>query len=390
MSAPARAASPLALIFGTDDYAVKERARKVYDEWRAEAGGMDHEIIDASVSNSGEAIKALARLRESLQTLPFFGTSKVIWFKNCNFLGEERTADVQIVTESLADLASELKGFNWQNVRLLVSAGKIDKRKSFYKTLEKIATVENLAGWSVDDRDWADQAELWARRALGERKKTIDREALGELVERAGGEAASLTNEIEKLALYVGKKTAISREDVEAVVTRSKQARAFALGDALGDRDLPRALRCLDDELWEIKAKTDNKKSEIGLLYGLVAKVRAMILLKEMTQAGWIKEARDLPRFKAQLQKVPTEALPEDKRYNPLSINAYVLFKALPQSRRYSQEELVKAMQLLLECNQKLISSSLDASIALQRLFVQIIGRPTSPFQLAPMAESRR
>ena len=35
----------------------------------------------------------------------------------------------QHVTESLAELAEELKGFAWQNVRLLISAGKVDKRK---------------------------------------------------------------------------------------------------------------------------------------------------------------------------------------------------------------------------------------------------------------------
>ena len=36
------------------------------------------EIIDASVNNSGEALKALARLREALQTLLLFGGGKVI------------------------------------------------------------------------------------------------------------------------------------------------------------------------------------------------------------------------------------------------------------------------------------------------------------------------
>ena len=67
----------------------------------------------------------------------------------------------------------------------------------------------------------------------------------------------------------------------------SKDAKAFALGDALGDRDLPRALRRLDEELWELQF--DKDKSEIGLLYGLISKVRAMILLKEMLREGWIK-----------------------------------------------------------------------------------------------------
>ena len=53
-------------------------------------------------SNSAEALKALARLARGLQTLPFFGSAKVVWLQNCNFLGDERNASTQAVTESLA------------------------------------------------------------------------------------------------------------------------------------------------------------------------------------------------------------------------------------------------------------------------------------------------
>src|SRR5215216_2810323 len=150
MAAVAKSASPVALVFGEDDFAVKQRARQIYQQWTEELGGMDHEIIDAAVGNSGEALKALAKLREALQTLPFFGSGKVIWLQNCNFLGDERAASAQAVTETLAELAQELKEFAWQNVRLLISAGKVDKRKVFYKALDKVGIVETLAGWSAD------------------------------------------------------------------------------------------------------------------------------------------------------------------------------------------------------------------------------------------------
>src|SRR6185369_5676180 len=234
----------------------------------------------AGVANSGEALKVIGRLREALQTLPFFGSGKVVWLQNCNFLGDERSASSQAVTESLAELATELKEFTWNNVRLLISAGKVDKRKVFYKSLDKLGVVETFAGWSVDDRDWADQAETWARKAIRARQKEISDEALAELISRVGPNARQLDNEVEKLSLYVGSRKEIGMEDVAAICARNKMARAFALGDALGDRDLPRLLKRLDEELWEVKF--DSQKSEIGLLYGLIAKVRAMLLLKEM------------------------------------------------------------------------------------------------------------
>jgi DNA polymerase-3 subunit delta len=365
--------APVVLVCGDDEFAVKQRAKQVYLEWTAELGGMDHEVIDASVANSGEALRALAKLREGLQTLPFFGNAKVIWLRNCNFLADERAATNQ-VTQNLADLAEELKEFDWRNVRLLISAIKVDKRKVFYKALDKLGTVESYAGWSVDDRDWLEQASNWALRALRTRRKEIAEEALAELLNRVGPNVRQLDTEIEKLTLYVGERPAIEFEDVATICIRNKSARAFALGDALGDRDLPRLLRRLDEELWEVRL--DPQRSEIGVLYGLIAKVRAMLLLKEMLREGWVKAEIDYSRFKAQLQRVPEEQLPSDRRFNPRAINPYVLYKALPQAKRYSQEELVRAMELLLLCNERLVSSTLDESLVLQQTLVQIVSKP--------------
>jgi DNA polymerase-3 subunit delta len=369
--AAAKTSPPLALICGDDEFAVKQRAKQLYQQWSEELGGMDHEIIEATVSNSGEALTALGRLREALQTLPFFGSGKVIWLRDCNFLGDERAASASAVTETLNELAGELKDFKWSGVRLLISAGKVDKRKTFYKTLDKIGMVETLAGWSVDDRDWAERAEAAAQTAVRARQKEISGEALGELVNRVGPNPRQLDNEVEKLCLYAGDRKRIEVADVAAVCTRNKAARAFALGDALGDRDLPRLLRRLDEELWEVK--TDSQRSEIGLLYGLISKVRAMLLLKEMLREGWIKPEMDYNRFKAQLEHVPADQLPADRRFNPLALNPYVLYKALPQAKKYSLNELVRAMDLLLQCNRRLVSSGLDEALVLQAALVQIV-----------------
>src|SRR5258706_563946 len=98
-----------------------------------------------------------------------------------------------------------------------------------------------------------------------------------------------------------------------------------------------------------------------------------MIFLKEMLREGWIKAEADSTRFKSQLDRIPAEKLPEDKRFNPLASNPYILYKALPHVRRYSSEELVEAMRRLLECNQRLIFSNLDEALVLQQTLVQIV-----------------
>jgi len=362
---------PLVMFCGDDEFAVKQHARELYQQWCEQLGGMDHEMIEGTAANGGDALRIIGRLREALQTLPFFGSGKAVWLRDCNFLGEERAASAQAVTESLVELGEELKTFAWQNVRLIISAGKVDKRKSFYKTLDKLGRVETYAAWSVDDKDWVSRAESAAMNGFRARHKDISDEALGELVSRVGPHARQLETEVEKLALYVGDRTGIEFADVAAICSRNKSARAFALGDALGDRNLPQLLRRLDEELWEMKF--DKGRSEIGLLYGLIGKVRAMLLLKEMLNEGWIKPEADYTRFKTQLERIPADQVPGDKRFNPLALNPYILYKALPQAKKYSQKELIRAMDLLLKCNLRLVSSGLDEALVLQQTLVLIV-----------------
>lgn len=360
----------LALIHGDDDFAVSHRARQIYQAWCEVAGGMDHEIIDAAAANGGEASKVLVRLREALQTLPFFGGAKVVWLKNCNFLGDDRVASGKDLAELLTRLAAELKAFTWDNVRLLISAGKVDRRKGLYKTLEKLGAVEVFTALTVDDRDWQAKASETVAGKLRAAGRRIDYETLAEMVQMVGPDARALSSECEKLVLYTEGHPQIVMADVHAVVTRGRHARAFALGDALGERNTVAMLRRLDEELWA--AKNDPRKSAIGLLYGLVSKVRALLFVREMLDAGWLRPAASYQQFQPQLERVPADAFPADPRLNPLAMNAYILFKALPQAKKYTRNELVRALGLLLDCNRRLVSSSTDDAFLLQQTLVRI------------------
>ncbi|MEI7730702.1 MAG: DNA polymerase III subunit delta [Verrucomicrobiota bacterium] len=372
--ASTKTSNPLALIHGDDDYNVRQRARALFDQWCQELGGMDHEIVEAGANTVDEAVRCLRRLREALNTLPFFGGGKVVWFKDCTFLGDDRTAGSATITENLSALGEDLKVFKWDNVRLLISAAKVDKRKSFYKTIEKNGTVEVFAGLSLETKDWADQAERHVFKEIQTRNKEIAEEALAELVTRVGPNLRQLTSEAEKLSLYVGDRKQIGLRDVLAVVSQNKQARAFALGDALGDRNLPKLLRTLDEELWAMQF--DKKKSEVGMLYGLISKVRAMLFMKEAMREKLLSPTSSYGPFKAQLERLPAEKFAAQKEFSPLATNPYVLFRAAQQSQNYTSDELVRAMNLLLQCNIKLVTSGADEAIVLQQTVMAIAGQP--------------
>ncbi|MSU34027.1 MAG: DNA polymerase III subunit delta [Pedosphaera sp.] len=374
MASPAvpPAGAPLLLVCGDDDFSVKQRSRHVFDRWCKDLGGMDHEIVDAAVQNTGEALAALGRLREALDTLPFFGSSKVIWFQNCTFLGDDRTAKSNAVIESLLAISEHLKTFRWEGVRLLISAGKPDERRIFFKCLKKLGTIESFAALTADDKDWAGAAETHVLKILRAAGKEISDEALAELVTRTGPNLRGLASESEKLALYTGDRKAIMTEDVRTIVTRQKHAKAFALAESLGERNLPNLLRTLDEELWEMRV--DKKRSEIGLLYGLISKVRVLLFLKELRNMDALKPARDYQAFKIQLDRLPTADLPADKKFNPLASHPFVLFQAFQQTENYTSDELISAMDALLQCNRKLVSSDLDEALVLQQTLTAIVG----------------
>lgn len=364
---------PLALIHGDDGFVVSQRAREVCQGWSEAAGGEDHETLDATAANAGEATRAIARLYEALQTLPFFGGAKVVWFKGCNFLDDSKTARAAEVSGGLAELAAYLKEFTWDGVQLLISAGKLDRRKSFYKTLAKLGHVEGHEALSINDRDWVGKAEPWVTAKMRALKVKIDYAALNQLVQTVGPDRQALFSECEKLALYVGDRAEASAADVAAIVTRGKHARAFALGDALGDRNLAELLRCLDEELWTLRS--DKSRSLIGLLYGLVSKVRSLLFARVMIDAGWIRPTRSFGQFKPQLERVPADAFPGERKLNPLSLNPFVLFRAAEQAGNWSREELVRALDLLLGCNRRLVTSSIDETFLLQQALTQIVAR---------------
>ena len=363
-------AEPLCLVFGDEDFLVRDRASQVYEGWCAEAGGEDHQIIDGTVRNAAEALEALAKLNEAVQTLPFFGGAKVVWLRGANFLGDERTASSRDVTDRLNGLAKGWETFDWQGVRVLISCGKVDKRKAFFKSAKKIAAVEDL---SIADKERGSRAALIVRQRLAELGKKIAPHVADELILLAGSDLQQLHTEADKLAAYVGEREEVMRQDVHEIATRTRQAQGFALADALGERNLPKLLRVLDEELWVVKL--DAKKSPIALLYGLITKVRTMIFLKEMLRLKWIRTGGGYQQFKSQLEAIQDDRLPDERKFNPKAMHPYMLFNALGHARQYSEGELTRAMDILLRCNRQLVSSSTDDTLILQQALVQIVNK---------------
>src|SRR5260221_7509553 len=113
---------------------------------------------------------------------------------------------------------------------------------------EKGAHVKRRAerrGRGIDTLDISDIVH----QELGPLKKRLARDAELELKTRLGDDLRLLAAELQKLALFVGDKPQIQREDVEAVVAPVREEEFFALAEAVAEGDAGKALQLFSCEL---------------------------------------------------------------------------------------------------------------------------------------------
>ncbi len=123
----------------------------------------------------------------------------------------------------------------------------IDKSRRLTKRLiEKAAWVE-FGGLAADNanerREVRRDAAVQLQREFTMAGRTVEAKAIEMLVERAGGDISKLHGDVERLLLYTEGQETITRADVEEVVTAESDVDDWAVVNAIGDGDAARALR---------------------------------------------------------------------------------------------------------------------------------------------------
>src|SRR6202023_776595 len=107
----------------------------------------------------------------------------------------------------------------------------------------------------------------------------IDRDVAELLSALAGPQLSSLDDAVERLSLYVGPGNPIAEAAVGAGVARVRTADTWALVDAVGARDLGRALRTLADAY-------DPRERGLPLLGALAGSIRQLARYQAALQSG--------------------------------------------------------------------------------------------------------
>jgi DNA polymerase III subunit delta len=192
-------------------------------------------------------------------------------------------------------------------------------------------------------------AVRWIQEYCGTREVRIDPDAARELVDSLGGDMMMISNELEKLVLYVGEKKRITLGDVETMVLAAKQRSLYELTDAISARERTRALEMLD----AILSSGEGEEAAIGHLYMLAKTFRQMLVILE-------RNVRD--------QRMLWAALWQGFRVPPFAADDIIR-----QARRYkSKRELTRAIRLVAKADLALRSNPPSKRLVLEKLVLDL------------------
>ncbi|MCK9421197.1 MAG: DNA polymerase III subunit delta [Bacteroidales bacterium] len=117
--------------------------------------------------------------------------------------------------------------------------GKVDKRKTFYKSIEKQGVVFESA------RLYDNKIPDWINNYLHQQNYTINPKAAALLAEFLGSDLGKIVNEIQKLLINLAPGSAITEEDVEKNIGISKDYNVFELQKALAQKDIVKSNRII-------------------------------------------------------------------------------------------------------------------------------------------------
>ena len=215
------------------------------------------------------------------------------------------------------------------------------------ETLGPFCTVVELS------RVEESEAVRWIGEYCATQSVKIDTDAARELVDALGGDLMMISNELEKLILYVGEKKRITLGDVETMVLAAKQRSLYELTDAISSKDRVRALEILD----AILSSGEGDEAAIGHLYMLAKTFRQMLVILE-------RNVRD--------QRMLWAALWQGFRVPPFAADDIIR-----QARRYqSKRELTRAIRLVAKADLALRSNPPTKRLVLEKLVLDLTAEP--------------
>ncbi len=353
--------SGIEVITGNDEYAIKKAAVALTTSLAPE-DSFNFETIDAQVDEVEGALQRMGMLREAILTLPFgFGT-KLIWWKNVNFLADTPLGRAASVTEGLEQLIPVLKEVDGQRVKLVMSVLGVDKRRTFFKTLQSLAKVQTF---DVPDakRD-PEEAILQIEQKLRQNGLKPDAGVADRIFEVLGVDPRAWEQEIEKLqCAHEGGDLRVTVEEVKVMVQGSREVVIWDFCDAAISGRVTEAIHLLN----QLEAQ---EESEVGILILLGNQVRQAALVGVMMEQKLARLSGGGRFTKLEVTAEGEAMLPKKKSGE--TVNLFMLSKVAEKSRRRPAAFWTGAVERVYQANRKLLTSAGDKRQVLESLIMSL------------------
>ena len=356
------------LVIAEDDYLRQKKTEEIVAKLQASGTTNPYalETIEAPTENSQGAITAIHRSIEALRTASLFSDTKIVIIKNATFFAENTTGKTQAVKDTVEKLTAICKTAWPAHQYLIISAHKVSKRTAFYKACEKIAVI-NECGGSDKPGSAEKEARAFAQTILRQKGVAIDQSLLDEFMARTGTSYRQIEQEAEKLALYAADKKTVTREELAAIVSTTREAIGWAYADTVFRPDLAAALTTLN----QLQAQNE---SPIGIIASLEKRIAQLQILRLCLDRGLLKLLRkgEWAETIWKVDEATADLLSQLGSDDPRTIHPYRAALLAKSAQNIPAKTLASLQEEVLRARQKLVSTSLPDGYILTYITVLI------------------
>lgn len=363
-------AAPVVLIHGADEHNVSARAREIVDRLMPPSEQpLGLTIMDGAAGSVAEALSVIGQCVEEIRTSGFLGR-KIVWLRNATFLGQDAASKSEHLRNSIDTLASAITAGLPPQHTLVVTAPSVNAKSGLMKACRFAGEVIkfDLQKYQKGEND----AVRHARAAFAKHGLLGPENVLDALVERVGTDTRLLDQEIGKLAAFLGDEKNVGHDDLEAVISASRDSTAWTLQDAVGDRHAARAMDALSRLLFKNEAP-------IGLLMCIETRFRHLLVFREALDKRWVRLSKHTGRGRShtalvkdnipERMKQPfTEAISSERG----EMHEFVQSKLAGQAERFELEELAACRETIMRTRQAMVSSGTPPALLLKLLIVRL------------------
>jgi DNA polymerase III subunit delta len=267
-------------------------------------------------------------------------------------------------------IAAFTRGLPPQNY-LILTAEAVDKRQRLFTFIKKSGiavdcSVAAGSGMAVQKEQKEVLKELVLKTLAGLQKK-IDGRALELFFDRVGFHPVAVVMETEKLALYVDDRPQITSQDIDEMVTRTREDALYELTDAFGKGLTGQALTLLS-------RLQENGTHALAILATMRNYLRKLLIFRSL-------QAREThpwqPGMTAQqFQNTYLPSLKEQGEWQELlQGHPYALYMSFTKAAEFSCDRLKSHLELLLAAEYRLKGSALPQHIVLEELFLSMLSK---------------